>query len=106
MRATINGTRVTYQVVFLPGASGQGYWKSKNMVYQLEDDVIPLFKLLHPNMTAVFLFDQSRSHKAYPEDTLIASRMNMNPIEVKDSMSSQGKYRDNSSFMSIESLTM
>lgn len=99
MRGTLNGKPVTSRVIFYPGANHEGYWKSIHMQAQLSDVVIPLFKLLHPDKMGVFLFDQSSNHKAFPEDALVASKMNMNPILIKDDDSLQGKFRDQSFYV-------
>ncbi|OAD06485.1 hypothetical protein MUCCIDRAFT_107062 [Mucor lusitanicus CBS 277.49] len=48
------------------------------MVKQLEEQAIGLFKALHPNCTAVFLFVNSSNHGAYSDDALVASRMTLN----------------------------
>lgn len=99
MRGTVNGKPATSRVIFYPGASFEGYWKSEHMHDQLQNTVIPLFKQLHPNMMAVFLFDQSSNHKAFAEDALVAAKMNMNPIEIKNDDSPQGKFRDQSFYV-------
>lgn len=95
MRGYVNGKYLTSRVIFYAGAQYQGYWKCEHMLAQLKDQVIPLFKILHPGMIGVFLFDQSNNHKAFSEDALIANNMNMNSIEVKDGETNgQGKFRD------------
>lgn len=96
MRGYVNGKYVTSRVIFYPGAQYQGYWKCEHMLAQLRDEVIPLFKSLHPDMVGVFIFDQSNNHKAFSDTALIANNMNMNAIEIKDDTSSQGKFRDQS----------
>jgi hypothetical protein len=94
MRGEIDGEEVSSRTVFYPGANFDTYWKSENMVEQLTTKVMPLFKLLHPDMIGVFLFDQSSNHKAFSEDALVASKMNMNPTEIKEDYETiQGKFR-------------
>ena len=51
--------------LFYTGTNHDGYWTWKDMCEQLEDDVIPLFKRLHPGCQALFLLDQSSNHNAY-----------------------------------------
>jgi len=41
--------------------------------------VIPLFEQLHPGAIGLFTFDQSSNHCAMAEDSLQASKMNLNP---------------------------
>ncbi len=61
-----------------PGANREGYWKSGDMIRQLQG-AIDSFKIMHPQCTAVFIFDQSSNHCAYSDDALRAHNMNMNP---------------------------
>ncbi|OAD72008.1 hypothetical protein PHYBLDRAFT_169916 [Phycomyces blakesleeanus NRRL 1555(-)] len=98
MREYVRDQYKTLQVVFYPGAQYEGYWKSSHMCVQLTD-IIPLFNAIHPNAVAVFLFDQGSHHKTYPEDALLAQNMNLCAIEVKDSDSGQGKFRDSSFYV-------
>lgn len=36
--------------VFLkPGANAEGYWKNLDLIVQVKDKAIPIFKLLHPD---------------------------------------------------------
>jgi hypothetical protein len=37
------------QMVILPGAHRDGYWRSEDMLKQLEERAIPIFEALHPN---------------------------------------------------------
>ena len=41
---------------------------------QLENEFIPLFKAPHPDLIAVFLFDQSSNHNAFAPDALVAKK--------------------------------
>ena len=81
MRATVDGVPMISRVIFYPGAGYNGYWTSAHMANQLKD-VLVLFSALHKDMTAVFLFDQSSNHKAFSQDALVASRMNLNGHEL------------------------
>ena len=36
-----------------------------------------IFKILHPDCDALFIFDNSANHHAYAPDTLVASRLNL-----------------------------
>ncbi|OAD77760.1 hypothetical protein PHYBLDRAFT_108938 [Phycomyces blakesleeanus NRRL 1555(-)] len=75
MRGYVGDQYKTSRVIFYPGAQYEGNWKSSHMCAQLADG-IPLFDAIHPNAVAVFLFDQSSNHKAYPEDALLTQNMN------------------------------
>ena len=59
-------------VVIKPGKNGDGYWKNSDLVLQLEQRVIPIFKILHPGDDALFMFDNSQNHHALPPDALNA----------------------------------
>lgn len=67
--------------VFKAGTGRDGWWTIKDMIQQLKEDAIPLFDQLHPNCTAVFLFDNSSNHSAYADDALVATRMTLNERE-------------------------
>lgn len=67
----------TSRTLFKAGESRDGWWTSKHMVEQLKNDAIPLFDALHPNCTAVFLFDNSSNHGAFASDALMVSRMTL-----------------------------
>ncbi|KAI8883966.1 hypothetical protein K501DRAFT_183269, partial [Backusella circina FSU 941] len=83
IRGGADKKEVSSRTVFYPGANFDTYWKSENIVDQLTTTVIPLFKLLDPGLTGAFLFDQISNRKAFPEDALVATKMNMNLIEIK-----------------------
>jgi hypothetical protein len=70
--------------LFEAGANRQGYWTHEDVVDQLKNEVIPIFKALHPNCMGVFLFDQSSNHKAFAHDALVAARMNRDPHLVPE----------------------
>ena len=61
------------------GVNRDGYWTSEDMVKQLKEDAIPLFENLHPDCRAIFIFDQSSNHKAYPRNALVTRNMKKGP---------------------------
>ena len=64
--------------VFLkPGANGDGYWKNCDLIAQVKDKAIPIFKLLHPDCDGLFIFDNSQNHHAKAPDALNANKMNL-----------------------------
>jgi hypothetical protein len=64
--------------VFLkPGANSEGYWKNCDLVLQIKEKALPIFKLLHPNCDGLFMFDNSQNHHAKPPDALSVSNMNL-----------------------------
>jgi hypothetical protein len=76
---TMRHNGVISRKLFEVGANHEGYWTHEHVVKQLNDEVISIFKALHPDCMGLFLFDQSSNHKAYAEDALVASRMNRDP---------------------------
>ncbi|KAJ7588406.1 hypothetical protein C8J56DRAFT_786124, partial [Mycena floridula] len=57
-----------------------GYWTGEFFVKQLCEKIIPAFEAAHgPEYQALIMVDNSQGHSAYSEDSLLTSRMNMNP---------------------------
>ena len=74
------GIPKTARVLLEYGAEKEGYWNSERFMKNMEDAVkIAEFKYPPHRNTIVFIFDQSSCHKAYAEDALNASCMNMRP---------------------------
>lgn len=48
-----------------------------DLVSQTSLKAIPIFKILHPESDALFVFDNSSGHLAYAPDALIANRLNL-----------------------------
>lgn len=78
---TMRSGNWTSRRLFKAGGNREGWWTYEHMVEQLREDAIKLFELLHPGCTAVFLFDNSSNHGAYPDNALVASRMPLNEQE-------------------------
>ena len=76
---TMRSAAWTSRTYFYAGTNREGYWTSKDMLKQLTEDAIPLFEILHPDAQAVFIFDQSSNHNAYPRDALLAHNMSKAP---------------------------
>jgi hypothetical protein len=56
-------------MVFLkPGANSEGYWKNFNLVAQVREKALPIFRVLHPNCDGIFLIDNSQNHHAKTPD--------------------------------------
>ncbi len=73
-----------------PGKQRDGYWTNENLVEQLEE-VIPLFKSVHPECELLFAFDNSQNHHAKAADALVASRLNKSDGGVGVKVMSEGK---------------
>ena len=65
-------------MIIKPGKNADGYWDCEDLVMQTKDRAIPIFKILHPDCDALFVFDNSSGHLAFAPDALIASRLNLN----------------------------
>lgn len=70
----------TARVLLEYGAEKEGYWNSERFINNVKDALkIAAFKYPARRNTLVFVFDQSSCHKAFAEDALNASRMNVRP---------------------------
>ena len=64
--------------VFLkPGANAKGYWKNCDLIAQVKDKAIPIFKLLHPDCDGLLMFDNSQNHHAKAPNALNSNKMNL-----------------------------
>ena len=62
------------------GAEKDGYWNSESFLANVKDAVkIAEYKYPPRRNTLVFIFDQSNCHRAYAENALNVSRMNVRP---------------------------
>ena len=70
----------TARVLLEYGAEKEGYWNSDRFMANIKNAVaIAEFKYPPEKNTLVFIFDQSSCHKAYAENALNVSRMNVRP---------------------------
>ena len=65
-------------MIIKPGKNADGYWTNSDLVKQLEK-VVLIFKILHPDCDALFMFDNSQNHRALPPDAL-----NAKVLPIKD----------------------
>ena len=81
--------------VFLkPGVNAEGYWKNSDLVAQVKDKALPIFKVLHPDSDGLFVFDNSQNHHAKPPDALTVSKMNMGDGGVNQRLMRAGWFLD------------
>ena len=67
-------------VLFKYGAEKEGYWNSNRFMANIKNAVaMAEFKYPPEKNTLVFIFDQSSCHKAYAENALNVTRMNVRP---------------------------
>lgn len=69
-----NGQK-TYKII-QPGKNKDGYWTNADLVVQF-NEVVPVFKALHPNCELLFIFDNSSNHHAKAPDGLDVSYLNL-----------------------------
>ena len=60
------------RTIIVPGKNQDGYWTAANLVDQVKKKAMPIFKILHPDADALFLFDNSQNHRCLPPDALRA----------------------------------
>lgn len=66
-----------------PGKQGDGWWTGLDVVAQTKE-VIPIFKFLHRDKVALFVFDNSTNHSVHPEGALgVFQGVNKGPGGVK-----------------------
>ena len=73
---------VPISVIIEPGKNHDGYWQATDILKQLEEKAIPVFRQMHPEARGLFVFDNSTNHGAYAADSLVAvvsSKMNLGP---------------------------
>jgi hypothetical protein len=79
--------------IFLkPGANAEGFWKNSDLIAQVKEKAIPVFKLLHPNCDGLFMFDNSQNHHAKAPDALNANGMNLTNGGAKQRLMRDGWY--------------
>jgi hypothetical protein len=57
------------------------------------EKAIPIFEALHPNSIALFQFDNSSNHGAFPTDALKKENMNLNPGGAQSKLRNGYYYR-------------
>jgi hypothetical protein len=61
-------------VLLNPGANSEGYWKNSDLIVQVKDEALQIFKVLHPDYDGLFMFDNSQNHHAKAPNALNASK--------------------------------
>ena len=62
---------------FEAGSNRDGWWDFNDLMNQLEHDVLPIFKELHPNARGVFILDRSANHMKMHPNALNANELNL-----------------------------
>lgn len=84
-------------VYLKPGANSEGYWKNSDLVDQVRNKAIPIFKILHPDCDGLFVFDNSQNHHAKAPDALSVTNMNLKNGGVNQRLMRDGWYKDGNS---------
>lgn len=77
-----------------PGKGGDGYWDNDDLVKQIQNKVIPIFKILHPGCVALMMFDNSMNHRAKAPNALVANRLNVSDGGKNVEKMRDGWFRD------------
>jgi hypothetical protein len=80
------------RTLFYAGVNRDGYWRHEDLVQQLKEQALPIFKALHPDCKGLFIFDQSSNHTAYAADALVAARMPLHPKKYRLYKGEKPKY--------------
>ncbi|CAG8548609.1 9676_t:CDS:10 [Cetraspora pellucida] len=81
------------------GANRDGYWNSKKLIEQVRK-AVSIFEQTHLGCVGIFLFDNAISHKAFSEDALVASKMNLelggfvSKMRIQWILSERGLWKD------------
>ena len=62
--------------IIYPGANGDPWWDTQQLLEQIRTKAVPIFEHAHPNCQALFIFDQSSAHASLGPDALNAFDMN------------------------------
>lgn len=81
-------------VIIKPGVNNEGYWRNADLVAQIKDKAIPIFKILHPDSDGLFIFDNSQNHHAKAPDALSVSKMNMSDGGVSQRLMRNGWFEN------------
>ena len=93
--ATQHPDVIADSTVFLkPGVNAEGYWKNSDLVSQVREKALPIFKLLHPNCDGLFMFDNSQNHHAKPPDALSVTTINLKNGGVNQRLTRNGWFID------------
>ena len=64
------------QKIIYPGAAGDLWWDTAQLLEQMRTKAIPIFEKAYPGSQALFIFDQSLAHTSLGPDALHAFNMN------------------------------
>ncbi|RKF60350.1 hypothetical protein OnM2_051066 [Erysiphe neolycopersici] len=90
--------------IIKPGKNEDGYWTNADLVKQLQEEAIPIFKALHPNYEALFMFDNSQNHHALPLDALNARVLTIKDASKIVKFQRNGWWKDKNGDLHIQSM--
>eukprot|EP00474_Spongospora_subterranea_P000816 CRZ01274.1 hypothetical protein [Spongospora subterranea] len=65
-------------VIIKPGKNADGFWTNQDLVKQIREHAIPIFRILHSKSKMLLMFDNSQNHRALPPNALNAKVLNLN----------------------------
>lgn len=80
-------TQEDTRVIIKPGATGDPWWDTKQLLVQVERALDNHHKLYGPQVEAVFVFDQSSAHASFEDNALNAFDMNKSDSVKRKSLS-------------------
>lgn len=92
--------------LLIPGCNSEGYWKNSDLVEQLKNKAIPIFRVLHPECDGIFMFDNSQNHHAKPPDALSASKMNLTDGGVNQRLMRNGWFHNSNGERIVQSMVL
>ena len=92
-------------VIIKPGKISDGYWTNADLVQQIESRVIPIFKILHPEADALFMFDNLQNHHALAPDALNAKVLPLKDNGANDKPQSSGLFINHDGEVETQNIT-
>ena len=88
--------------IIKPGSGADGWWENQHLAAQITNKVIPIFKVLHSNANALFIFDNSMNHRALAPDALSVNRINLSDGGVNSKPMRPGWFIDENGERAIQ----
>ncbi|CAG8841257.1 18201_t:CDS:1, partial [Racocetra persica] len=81
-------------VITYPGKNGDGWWKSEDLINQIINHAIPIFKACFLGYQVLFTFDNATSHAIFSPDALVANYVNLGPARKQEKLRSTSYFRE------------
>lgn len=64
-------------MIIKPGSVGDGYWDNDDILKQIKEKIISIFRILHLYCDALFMFENSMNYRAKAPVALHSKRLNL-----------------------------